>query len=61
MRLSPPTDWCVTRQVEKNALVPTELGVWRQEIQDAARLKGGNVLKVDTKEEYLFWPDQPQV
>lgn len=65
-----PTDWYVTRQVEENVPVPVELGAWRQEIRDAARLKRWEVLEVETKEElndytkseeYLFWPDQPQI
>jgi hypothetical protein len=63
-----PTDWYVTRQVEEGVPVPAEIGTWRQEIRDAARIKKQNVLECDTKEElndytkgeeYLFWPDQP--
>lgn len=63
-----PSDWYVTRQVEAAVPVPAELGAWRQEIRDAARIKRENVLECDTKEElntytkseeYLFWPDQP--
>lgn len=65
-----PTDWYVTRQVEASVPVPAEMGAWRQEIRDAARIKRQSVMECDTKEElntyttseeYLFWPDQPQV
>ena len=65
-----PTDWYITRQVEEGVPVPAELGAWRQEIRDTARIKRQSVLECDTKEElndytkseeYLFWPDQPQV
>ena len=65
-----PTDWYVTRQVEAGVPVPAEMGAWRQEIRDAARIKRQSVMECDTKEElntyttseeYLFWPDQPQV